>query len=246
MDLLPGKPRARRHAELALHIVGRVEQHAARRCAVPPCAPCLLEIVLQRTGDIGVDHQTNIGFVDAHAEGIGRRDRAKLAADEAPLDVLLGLRRQARVIVLGRHALQLKELRHLLALPTRRTVDDGAAGSVRRQIRLENLVDVTELLPARGRDHLEGQIAALRAAVEDRELDTELVPEMPRNVPGHVRLGGRGQAQHRRHRLIAGLLPDEAADIAVVGPEVVAPAGQAVGLVEHPAADLALVEHPAQ
>ena len=62
----------------------------------------------------------------------------------------------------------------------------------------------------------------------------------------HVRLGGRGQAQQRRYRPWSGLLADEAAHVAVVGTEVVAPAREAVGLVQHPAADLALVERPAQ
>ena len=246
MNLLPGKPRARGHAELTLYVVGRVEQHASRRRAVTSGPACLLEIVLQRTGDVGVDHQPNVRLVDAHAEGVGRRDRAKLAADEAPLDVLLGLGRQARVIVLGRHVLQLKELGHILALPARCAIDDGAAGSVGRQIGLQNLMDVTELLAACGRHHLEGQVAALGPAVEDRELDADLVPEVLRDVVGDVRLGGCRQAKHRRHRLITGLFPDEASDITVVGTEIVAPARQAVGLVEHPAADLALVQSPAK
>ena len=100
--------------------------------------------------------------------------------------------------------------------------------------------------PPRCRDHLERQVGTFGAAVEDLQPDAELVLEVAYDVPGHVRLGGRGQAQHRRHRPGTGLLPDEAAHVTVIGPEVVPPARQAVRLVQHPAADLALVEHPAQ
>ena len=246
VDLLPGEPRPRRHAELPLHVVRRVEQHATRRLPIPPGAACLLEIVLQRAGDVGVDHEAHVRLVDAHAEGVGRRDRAQGAADEALLHVLLGLRRHTGVKMLRRHVLQLQELRHLLAPPARRAIDDGAAGGVLRQIGLQHLMDVGELLATRGRDHLVAEVAALGAAVEDREFDAELLAEVPGDVLAHVGLRGRGQAQQRRYRPGSSLLADEAAHITVVGAEVVAPAREAVRLVQHPAADLALVERPAQ
>ena len=74
MDFAPGEPRARRHPELALHVVLRVEQHAARRLAVASGAARLLEIVFQRSGDVGMDDQPHVRLVDPHAEGVGRRD----------------------------------------------------------------------------------------------------------------------------------------------------------------------------
>ena len=114
------------------------------------------------------------------------------------------------------------------------------------RVGLQHLVDVGELLAARGGHHFVAQIAALGAAVEDRELDAELLAEVADDVLAHVRLGGRGQAQQRRYRPRRGLLADEAAHVAVVGTEVVAPAREAVGLVQHPAGDLALVQRPAQ
>jgi len=107
-------------------------------------------------------------------------------------------------------------------------------------------VEVGELLSARRRDHLERQVGAFGAAVEDLQLDAEPVAEMPDDVLGHVRFGGRGQAQHRRHRSGARFLTDEAPQIAVIGAEIVPPSRQAVRFVHDPAADLALVERPAQ
>ena len=69
---------------------------------------------------------------------------------------------------------------------------------------------------------------------------------MARDVLGNVGFGGGGQAEDRRRRFVARLFADEASHIAVIGPEIVAPSRQAVRLVEHPAADLALFEHAAQ
>ena len=107
-------------------------------------------------------------------------------------------------------------------------------------------MDVGELLAARGRDHLVAEVGALGTAVEEREFDAEFLAEVAEDVLAHIGLGGRGQAEQRRHRLSTRLLADEAAHVAVVGAEVVAPAREAVSLVQHPAADLALVERPAQ
>ena len=194
-----------------------------------------------------MDHEAHVRLVDAHAEGVGRRDRAQRPADEALLHVLLALRRHACVEVLGRHVLQLQELRHLLAPPARRAIDDGTAGGILRQARgLQHLMDVGELLAACGRDHLVAEVGAFGAAVEEREFDAELLAEVAEDVVAHVGLRGRGQAQQWWHRLSTRLLADEAAHVAVVGAEVVAPAREAVRLVQHPAADLALVERPAQ
>ena len=210
VDFYPGEARARRHAELTLHVVRRVQHHAACRFAVPAGAAGLLKIILQRARDVGVDDQPHVRLVYPHAEGVGGRNRAQFAADEAPLHVFPGLRWQTRMKMVGRHPFQLQELRHLLALPACRAIDDGATRQVRWQVRRQNLVDVGELLAPRCRNHLERQVGTFGAAVEDLHRDAELVPEVAHDVPGHVRLGGRGQAQHRRHRPGARLLPDEA------------------------------------
>ena len=103
-----------------------------------------------------------------------------------------------------------------------------------------------ELLAPGGRHYHEVQVRAPGAAVEDRQLDTELVAKVGCDVRHHIGLGGRSQAQHGRDRVHSRLLADEPPHVTVVGPEIVSPLRQAVGLVQHPSADLALVEHPAQ
>ena len=144
------------------------------------------------------------------------------------------------------HPLQLQELRHLLALPARGAIDNGAPGRSRRQVPGQHLVDVGEFLAPGGGHDLEGQIGSLHAAVDDGQFDPEPVAEVAGDVVNHVRFGGGGETQHRRRVAAIGPLPDEAAHVDVVGPEVVAPTRQAVGFVQYPGADLALAQGAAQ
>ena len=245
VDLPPREPRPGRHPELPLDVVRRVQQHAARRVTVAAGPPRLLQVVLERPRDVGVNHQAHIGLIDAHAERVGGCDHPKLTADEAPLDVLPGLRRQTGVETGRRDLLFPQELGHLFRRQARGAVHDRASGVIRRQVSHQDLVNVREFL-ALGRHHLELEVRSLGAAVEDLELHAELVPEVVPDVVHDIGLGRRGQAEHRRNRLLPRLLADDAPHVPVVGPEVVPPPRQAVGFVQHPAADLALVQHTAE
>ena len=68
---------------------------------------------------------------------------------------------------------------------------------------------------------------------------------MVADVAHYFGLGGGGQAEHRSRRFIARGFLDEAADIAVVGPEIVAPFRHAMRLVQHPEPDLTLRQNRA-
>ena len=189
-----------------------------------------------------MNDEPHVGLVDAHAEGVGGGDDLQVSVDEALLHVLLGVGRQAGMEMVGADVLGVQELRHLLGAAAAGAVDDGAAGPVGRQVGRQQVVDERELLAARRRDDLEAQVVARSAAVEDVELDAQPLVEMFHDLGDDRRLGGGGQAQDRGNGVVTRLVADEAADVAVVGPEVLAPFRQAVRLVEHPAADLALVE----
>ena len=82
----------------------------------------------------------------------------------------------------------------------------------------------------------------MSSAVEDLEVDGQLLSEILDDLGLHVGLCGRREAQDGRDRLTPCLLADEAPDVPVVGPEVVPPLREAVCLVQHPAADLPLVQ----
>ena len=78
--------RRRGQAELGLDVLLIEQQHAAGGLAVPAGAPGLLQVVLQRARDVGVDHDPDVGLVHPHAEGVRRRDHRQIALDEALLD----------------------------------------------------------------------------------------------------------------------------------------------------------------
>ena len=231
-----------RQAELRLHVVTDVEQQAARRFPVAAGASGFLQVVLQGGRDVGVNDQPHVGLVDPHAEGVGGGDDFQVPVDEALLHVLLGVRSEAGMEVIGADVLVSQEFRYLLGAMAAGAIDNGATGLVGRQVGGQQVVDEGELLAARRRDDLEAQVVARRAAVEDVELDTESFLEVLDDLGDDRGLGGGGQAQDGGNLAVSGLVADEAADVTVVGPEVLAPFGQAVGLVEHPAADFALIQ----
>ena len=78
-----------------------------------------------------------------------------------------------------------------------------------------------EFLAARCRHNHKLQVGALRAAVKDGQVNAELVTEVDTDVFPHIGLGRCRQADYLS---VGCLLANEACHIAVVGPEVVAPA----------------------
>ena len=117
-----------------------------------------------------------------------------------------------------------------------------AAGPIRQY-----LMDVGELGPSlRVGTTTNSRLARRAPPSKTLQLDAQLLPEVLDDVVLHAGLGGGGEAQDGRRKIITGLLPDEASHVAVVGAEVVAPTGETVGLVQHPAADFPLLQGPAQ
>ena len=246
LDVAPRQARVGRHAVLTLDIVGGVEQHATRRRPVAPGPTGFLQVVFQRTGNVGMDHQSHVGLVDTHAEGVGGGDDAQFAGDEGFLRVLLGFRRQAGVIGRGRQALFPEKLRQLFGLLARGAVGDGATGFFRRQLVGDQAADQVVFFARRGRDDVEAQVVAPGAAVEHAHGDTQLVAEVPDDVGDDFRLGGGRQALDQRQRLVrrgVAAFGDEAGDVAVIRPEILPPFRQAVRLVENPGADFPLRQH---
>ena len=103
-----------------------------------------------------------------------------------------------------------------------------------------------EFLAAGRRHHCKLQIGAPGTAIEDLQTYIKFVPKMLLDVLHYVGFGGRSQAQHRRDWIRFRLFADEASHVAIIRPEVVPPLREAMGLVQHPSPDLALIEHAAQ
>jgi hypothetical protein len=72
-------------------IVGVEEEDPAGGLAVAPGPPDLLVVSGDRTRHVDVDHVAQIALVDAHAEGVARRDRGEAAAEEVVLEGALVL-----------------------------------------------------------------------------------------------------------------------------------------------------------
>ena len=236
-DVVLGEAGVAQQAELHVEVGLVVEQDAARRRLVTPGAAGLLEIVFQRAGGVEVDHQAHVGLVHPHAEGVGGRDHPQAAGQEGLLHRALVGRQHAAVKVAAGEACVLEELRELLDRLLARAEDDGAA--VLAQGLLQQAQDLAVLGLHRHRAHLVAEVFAAHPAFEALEAEAEALLEVSADVIDHIRLGGGGETEHRRGR---GLLPclDEARHVQVIGPKIVPPLRQAVRLVEHPGADLAV------
>ena len=91
LDFVPSEPETRRQPELALYVVRRVQQHATGRLLVAAGTAGLLQVVLQGSGNVGVNHQAHVRLVNAHAKGVCRDDHPQFSVDEALLGILFDL-----------------------------------------------------------------------------------------------------------------------------------------------------------
>ena len=246
LDFALRQPAMGREAELPLHIIRRIQEDTAGGLLIATGAAGLLHVVFQRARNVGVQDQPHVGLVDAHAEGVGGDHDPQLAVDEAPLQVLLGLGRN--LAVKGGRGVSLvpQEGSQFLGLAAAGAVDDGASGGIGRQVVRQDVVDMGELGRGRRFDHHEIEIATLAAAVQHLQRNTHLIAKILDDLGHHIGFGRRGEAQHRRQRLLARPLADEASDVAVIGPKVMSPFGQAMRLVQHPGADFPLAQGLAQ
>ena len=113
--------------------VAEAEQHVGFGLgAVASGAADLLVIGFQAARQVGMKHETDIGFVDAHAEGDGRDHDDGRLGHEAALVEIAQLLVQPGVIGQRRDAILAKERRGLLGLLAREAIDDAALAAVLR------------------------------------------------------------------------------------------------------------------
>ena len=186
--------------------------------------------------------QPDIGLVDPHAKGVGRSDHPQLAGAKRLLHITLAVRGKACVKEIRGQPLPFQELCHFFRRAACGTIDHGAGCPFGRQVGLDRGQDIGQLGRLLRRQHRKGQVGAHRPAIEQHQIDPEAGVEMVADVAHHLGLGRGGQAQDGC-RGIARELLDEAADIAVIRPEIVPPFADAMRLVQHPKANLALVQH---
>ncbi|MNQ75308.1 hypothetical protein D3C85_900950 [compost metagenome] len=180
-------------------------------------------------------HVADIALVDAHAEGDGGDDAVDLPGHEAALDRLARLMGHAGVIGAGGDAALAQAFGDLLGGLLLGDVDDAR-------------------LPGLGPQPLD-QPALLVGAADRLDQQVEVGPveaggdhirrrdgELGLHVGDHRRRGGGGEQQHLGNAELALVV----GQLEVVGTEVVAPLGDAVGFVDHQQGDRHLADEVAE
>ena len=210
----------------------RHEEQPERGLAVAAGAPHLLVVGLDRARRREVDHRAHVGAIDAHAEGVGRdhdlgarRRRTRAARARARAAPSPRGRRRAR------HPRPASRAAFLLAPLARRRVDDGRAAAARPGRRAPR-----RARRRRGASRSRAPVDLDRAQrqVRPREAvhDAAACPRAGRAAPGSRRARSASRSPCRRARARAGSSASSAADLEVLGPEVVAPLADAVRLVD--------------
>ena len=210
---------------LELDRVGGIEeQQALARQPVAAGAPGLLIIALDVLRQIVVQDEAHVGLVDAHAEGDRRADDAHLIAQETLLLRRAVLGGHAGVITAGRDPVRLQVRGEGVGRLAAQTVDDPAVFPALVQ-------EGARLAVGAGLDH--HPIQEVRA-VEARDIAARVAePEERHDVLAHALGSGRRQGHDRHAREVIAQL----GELAVLGPEIVSPFADAMGLVDRDETD---------
>ena len=202
------------------HVPRLIQQAADRILAVAPRAPRLLIIALQILGHVIVHDEGNVGFVNAHAERIGRHDHRRAVGDEILLRFGAQLVGHPRVVAHRVHAAVVQHGGHFLHALARAAVDDAALPPVLRQKAAQLRVAI--LRPA----HLKKEIRP----VEPRQ---NVVWILQFQQPDDVRADGlrrrRGEGAQARP---PGQLAQKRRDLQIAGAEILPPLADAVRLID--------------
>ena len=204
---------------LNAHILPAVQQNAVGGRTVAPGAPGLLIVAFQILGHIVVDHIAHIGFVDAHAEGVGGHHDLYPVKQKILLVLLaLGLL-QPGVIAPGGNAVALQQRAHLLHRFAGGAVDNAAAVAL-----LANGLQQGGGL-AFGAAHLKIQVGPVKPGHQNFGI---LQLQRRNNILPHPVGGGGGKGAHQR-ALRQGVQKIRNAQIP--GAKILAPLADAVRLV---------------
>jgi hypothetical protein len=216
-----GGDTARGQVARGLEVLVAVQQPGLRGRAVPAGPPELLVVRVQRGRRIGVQHPAHVRLVDPHAERDRGHDDAGRAAEERGHRVVPLAPGQPGVV--ERHPLARfgERVARRLRAGVRRRVDDPRAGEPgRRADKLLPLVGDRARAVHRQADVRPVEVADHHHGITQAEPPHDLLP--------HRRRGRRGQRQPDRRAD----RPRLRAEQHVVGPEVVAPLADQVGLVD--------------
>ena len=198
------------------------QEHRNRLVECPPRPPDLLVVGDRRRRRAEMDAEREIGFVVAHAER-GRRDqRLDLVAPQPSLQLLALGRLHLRRVGGDVEPAAAQQTGDSLGLGHGQHVDDARAGQLIQRVG-DPRAPLHRVEP---RDHDEPQ----RGAGERSPQSEGVRPELAGDVEGDPFVGGRGRRQHRRP---GSQCQQRSGQPLVVRPEVEAPIGDAVRLVDN-------------
>ena len=202
-----------------LHIPQREQQDALGLFAVAAGAAGFLVVVFQVFGHIIMQHETHIGFVDAHAEGVGGHHDPAAVVDEILLVLLPFAGFQPGVVAGGRDARRPQLAAERLDAFAGGAVDDAAFARVVEDV----LLHIAFLVPGAG--HREIEVGPVEAGGQGKRVAQ---PQQRRDVRLDLFGGGGGEGPHHR---AAGQPGEKIRDLQVAGAEILPPLGDAVGFV---------------
>ena len=214
---------------LSLQAVGSmIDQQGESPFLVPSCSSGFLEISLQSVGQIQMDHETHIRFVDSHPERIGRHHDLNPVLDPGLLPIGTLLMIQTGMVIGSRKAHLLKGLSHLRGLPAAADINNPATAHFADDTpQTAHLVLVL--------NHVINQIIPFEALLENL-LGPD--PQFFLNIFHHIGRSGRGQSQQRH----TGQHGAKFGNLQIGRPEIIAPLGNTMGFIHSQKADL----HPLQ
>ena len=233
VQVLPGLPVGDQEF-IGPHVLPAVQQDAAGGQAVPPGAARLLVVALDVLGHVVVDDIADVRLVDAHAKGVGGHHDRRPVIEEILLIFPPLLRLQACVVSGGGDAPLVQEVTDLLYVLPGGTVDDPAFSWAALHQLQQCRLFVLRLL------NLKIQVLPVEASGKAQRLPQ---PQQLFDVLFHIRGGRGGKGPHHRP---PGQGLHERRDIQIGGPEVLAPLGDAVGLVHSDQGDVRVLRKGAK
>jgi hypothetical protein len=180
-----------------------------------------------------VHDEADVRAIDSHPERDRGDDDVHLLVEEPLLVPAAHLVGQSRMVRHRAMPFFMKPVGQRLDFAPRLAVQDAGFALVSRQ-------DVCELpLQVAAPQHAIGQVRPIERSDEHRRLPQ---PQLRDDVPSHALRGGRREGVKR----YLGKILAQPSQLPVLGPEVVAPLADAVGLVDRDEAHAGLLQHPPQ
>ena len=211
-----------------LQVLGRVEGYANALSPIAAGATRFLIVSLETLGNVVMYDESHIGLVDAHAEGDGRHDDVYFLLDEVVLRHRSHLGVESGVVGRGLEAVELQLLRQFLHLLARQAVDDATLALVLPEESDDLAVGV---LLAHFLPDLIIEVGAVERALELLGVDDA---QALLDVGAHL-VGGRRRKRYDGNLVDAPelrYLVDGGPDVAILGPEIVPPLGDAMSLID--------------